>query len=164
MSQQSLMAIGIASVLVAAVVGGIVVSTRKHRVELTGDVLKVRSHPRDPEHTVALLDFRVHNPSTRQFMVHQIEVFVEEADGKSTPAEVFSEIDAGRVIDYYRVLGKKHNPGLVFRDRVDSGQTLDRSILISVPMSDERLQARKGLRIVVYDTDGSKTEIVEQRK
>ena len=157
------MAVFIGLSIVVAVVSVILVSTRKNRVELTGEILKVRSHQMDPEHTLALIDVRVHNPSTQQFMVHQVEVFIDGEDGKSTAAEVFTEPDAQRIIDYYTAVGKKYNPGLLRRDKLDSGQSSDRSLAIRAPMTDEQLQKRKAIRLQIHDIDGATTQVVERR-
>jgi hypothetical protein len=163
MNRQSMVAALIALVLVAAAVGTILYSTRENRVRLEGEVLKVRSHQMDSEHTIALIDVRLKNPSTQQFVVREIEVFVEEPDGKSTASTLFAEGDARRVIDYYKQLGKKHTPGLLRKDMLGSGETTDRSFAISAPMPDERLAQRKAIRIVIRDVDGATTEILERR-
>lgn len=164
MNRQSILVGGIALVIVAAAVSTILVSTRRNRVELTGEVLKVRTHQMDSEHTIALIDMRVHNPSTQQFVVREVEVFVEEPDGKSTQADVFAEQDIRRVIDYYKMLGTKDNPGLLRRDKINAGTTTDRTLAISAPMTDERFGNRKGLRFTVHDVDGKTTELRETRK
>jgi hypothetical protein len=163
MNKQTIAAVVIGLGIVAAIVSGILLSTRQNRVELKGEILKVRSHQIDPEHTLALLDIRVQNPSTQQFVVREVEIFVDEPDGKSTPVDVFAEGDIQRVIDYYPTIGKKYSPGLLRRDKINSGESLDRSMAISAPMTDERLQKRKALRVVVHDVDGAKAEIVERR-
>ena len=118
----------------------------------------------DPEHTIVLIDTRIHNPSTQQFVVREVEVFIEEADGKRTPADIFAEADIKRVVDYYKTLGTKDNPGLLRRDKINSGTTTDKTIAVSAPMTDERFGKRKALRIVVHDVDRKQTEIVETRK
>ena len=164
MNKQSVLIGAIALVIVAVAVSGILMSTRKNKVELTGEILKVRTHQMDPEHTIVLIDTRIHNPSTQQFVVREVEVFVEEADGKRTPAEIFAEADIKRVVDYYKTLGTKDNPGLLRRDKLNSGTTTDKTIAVSAPMTDERLSQRKALRIVVHDVDRKQTEIVETRK
>lgn len=161
MNRQTLATTMIALLAVVLVVGGILLATRKHRVELTGEILKVRSHQMDPEHTIALIDLRVENPSTQQFVVQEVAVFVDEPDGNSASADVFAESDIQRVIDYYPTLGKKYSPGLLRRDQINPGQTSDRSIAISAPMTDERLAQRKALRIVIHDVDGATTRITE---
>jgi hypothetical protein len=163
MNKQVLLPVFLGLALVVVVVTGVLVVTRKNRVELTGEVLKLRSYQTAPERTLGLVDLRVHNPSTQQFVVNEVEIIVEEPDGKDTPTEIFSETDAQRTIAYYTAIGKKYTPGLLRRDRINSGQAVDRSILFSAPMSDERLQKRRALRIVVHDVDGATTQIVEKR-
>ena len=163
MSTQNVIAGCVAAIVVAAAIGTVLVGTRKNRVELTGQVLKVRTHQSDAEHTIALIDMRVTNPSTQQFLVNEVEVFVEEADGKSTPTDIFAETDIRRLLGYYKTLGEKYSPGLLRKDKINSGETTDRSFAVSAPMTDERLAQRKAFRIVVHDADGAKTEIRETR-
>ena len=148
----------------AAAVTSILVTTRKNRVELSGEILKVRTHQIDPEHTIVLIDARIHNPSTQQFVVREVEVFVEEQDGKRTATDIFAETDIKRVVDYYKTLGTKDNPGLLRKDRINSGTSTDRTIAVSAPMTDERFNERKALRLIVHDVDRKQTELVETRK
>ena len=164
MNKQSVLIGAIALAIVAIAVSSILVTTRKNRVELTGEILKVRTHQMDPEHTIVLADTRIHNPSTQQFVVREVEVFIEEPDGKRTAAEIFAEADIRRVVDYSKALGTKDNPGLLRRDKINSGATDDKTIAFSAPMTDERFGRRKALRIVVHDIDRKQTEIVETRK
>ena len=164
MNKQSVVVGAIALVIVAIAVSSVLITTRKNKVELSGEVLKVRTHQMDPEHTIVLADARIHNPSTQQFVVREVEVFVEEADGKRTPAEIFAEADIRRVVDYYKTLGTKDNPGLLRRDKINSGATVDKTIAFSAPMTDERFGRRKAIRILVHDVDRKQTEIVETRK
>lgn len=163
MNKQGLAAGLIAVAAVAAVLGVILFSTRHNKVEVKGQVLKARSHQLSPDRTVVLMDVRLENPSTQQFMVKQVEVYVDGADGKPVQADIFSDIDGQRVIDYYPVLGKKYNPSLIQRDKIPAGKSADRTLLINVPISDTQFAARKRLRIVVHDADGPTSEIAEVR-
>lgn len=153
----------VAVAVVGAVIGGILYSTRQNRVELSGEVLRVRTHAVDNENTVVFADIRISNPSTQQFVVQDVQVFLEEEGGGSVPGDSFSETDALRLFTYYPVLGKKHNPNLMIRQKVNSGETIDRMVSVRFPGTEERVQKRKGLRIVVTDVDGAKTEIVEKK-
>jgi len=152
----------IAVVAVAAVVAGIMISTRKNHLELSGEVLKVRSRQLDPEHTIALIDVRVHNPSTQQFLVKDVDVFVDDASGKALPAELFTEIDIQRVVEYYPDLGKKYTQGLIVRDKINPNTTADRTVSISAPMTDAMFNSRKNIRIRVHDADGTTAEFSEK--
>ncbi|MEJ7607317.1 MAG: hypothetical protein WKF37_13890 [Bryobacteraceae bacterium] len=134
----------------------ILYGTRNNRLELQGDILKVRSHEIDDANTVAVLDFRLTNPSTQQFVVKEVEVFVDD-----TSADIFPEIDAQRLFQYYPDLGQKYNSSLIRRDKIDPGAQVDRMIAIRVGGKDESFQRRKRLRLVVQDADGAKREIVK---
>ena len=144
MNKQAVIIALIALAIVSAVVGGILFSTRHNKVEVTADILKVRSHQIDPGSTIVAVDFRVNNPSTQQFLVREVEVFLDTGDGKSIPGDIFSEIDATRMFEYYKVLGPKHNKTLIRRERLDSGQSVDRMIAARFDASDEAVQGRKG--------------------
>jgi hypothetical protein len=162
-NKQGLVAGLIALVAVAALLGGILFSTRHNKVELKGEILKVRSHQLDAEHTVAVLDLRLTNPSTQQFMVKDVEVYVDDPGGAAKEADVFSDIDGLRVLEYYKVLGKRYNPSLIRRDKFSAGQSADRTLMINVPMTDEQFAKRKRLRVVIHDADGPTTEVAEAR-
>jgi hypothetical protein len=157
-NRQSAVAIAIGLVIVAVAVGVILQTTRKNRVELTGSVLRLRSHSVDPENTVVFADIRVTNPSTQQFVVKQVDVYMDDVQG-----ETFSESDAQRLFTYYPVLGKKDNPNLIVRQKINPGETIDRMVTVRFPGPDDKVQGRKSFRIVVTDADGAKTEIAEKR-
>ncbi len=164
MNRQALAAGAIALAVASAIVGGILYSTRHNKVQVTADILKVRSHQIDRAMTIVAVDFRVTNPSARQFMVREVEVFLDTKDGKSLNGDIFSEVDAQRMFDYYKVLGAKHNATLMRRERVNSGQTVDRMIAVRFDISDVGVQDRKAIRLVIHDVDGPKSEVVEVRK
>jgi hypothetical protein len=156
---------GVIAVAVVAIgIGAILLGTSKNRLALQGDVLKIRTRQADPERTIALLDVRLSNPSTQLFMVKEVHVFVEEEGGKSTEADVFSDVDAKRTVEYYATLGKMYNPSLVIRDKIASGQTVDRTLTLNVPMGEDRLAARTRLILKITDADGGVVEVAEQRK
>jgi hypothetical protein len=163
-NKQVVIAGAIALAIASAIVGGILYSTRHNRVEVNAEILKVRSHQVDTASTIVAVDFRVANPSTQQFVVREVEVFLDSKEGKSLKGDVFAEIDAQRMFDYYKVLGAKYNATLVRREKIDSGQAIDRMILVRFDASDPEVQARKALRLIIHDIDGPKSELVEVRK
>lgn len=158
MNRQTIVAGLIALAAVAAVIGGILYSTRNNKVELSGSVLRVRSHAVDAENTIVFADVRVQNPSTQQFVIKDVEVYLDDTKG-----EIISETDAQRLFAYFPVLGKKDNPNLMIRQKINSGATVDRMVSVRFPGPDERVQGRKSLRIVLRDADGARTEIAYKR-
>src|SRR5262245_44438226 len=107
MNKQIVIIGAIALAVMGAFVGSILFSTRHNKVEVSADILKVRSHQIDPNSTIVVVDFRVGNPSTQQFLVRDVEVFLDMKDGKSIAGDIFSDIDAKRMLEYYKVLGPK---------------------------------------------------------
>jgi hypothetical protein len=164
MNKQVVIVAIIALAVVSAIVGGVLFSTRHNKVEVTADILKVRSHQIDTTSTIVAVDFRVANPSTQQFVVREVEVFLDTQDGKSLPGDIFSEIDAQRMFEYYKVLGAKYNTTLMRREKVNSGQSIDRMIAARFDANDATVQGRKAVRLIIHDVDGSKSEVVEVRK
>lgn len=163
MNRQSLVAGLIAVLVVGGVLGYILYSTRNNRLELAGSVLQVRSHSVEAEATLAVVDFRVANTSAQQFVVRELDVYLEQKDGKTIEGEVFAEVDAQRVFSYYPVLGKKHNSTLLIREKIESGQSLDRMIGARFNVADSVVQERKAIRIVIEDVDGQRREFTERR-
>ena len=164
MNRNSIVSGLIAVLAVGLILGGGLYWTRNNHLELKGDVLKVRSYSIDQNYTVAVIDFRVTNPSTTQFVVKDVDVTLDTSDGKTIDGSIFSEIDARRLFDYYKVLGTKFNATLLTRDKINSGETVDRMLAVRFTASDEGIQNRKAIHIVIHDVDGIQTEIIEHRK
>ncbi|HYO80460.1 MAG TPA: hypothetical protein VES20_03595 [Bryobacteraceae bacterium] len=161
MNRQSLVAAALALVAVVAVVAAILYKTKDNRVNLEGQILKVRSHQISPEQTIVLIDMRLRNASAQSLVVRDVEVFVD-AD-EPVPGVLFAESDIRRTLSYYPALGSRETPGLLRRDRIASGESTDRSLAISVPMTDEQLARRRAVRVVVQDVDGGSAVLVEKR-
>lgn len=163
MNRGTLIAALIAVAIVGSMIGGGLYWTRNNHLELKGKVLKVRSYSIDQDYTVAVIDFRVTNPSTSQFVVKDIDVTLDTRQGKTLDGSIFSEIDARRLFDYYKVLGAKFNETLVTKDKIESGATMDKMLAVRFTATDADIQNRKGLHILIHDIDGPVTEIVEVR-
>ena len=74
-----------------ALLGVLLFSNRDAKVELTGKVLKVRTHASDELNSVALVDLRFVNPSGYPFMVKSVTVFSEDAQGNSVEGITMSD-------------------------------------------------------------------------
>ena len=149
--------------IVGAMVGGGLFVTKDNRLQLQGKILGVRSYQLDPQTTVAVVDFQVTNPSTQQFQLKEASAILTTPDGKTLEGGVFSEIEAQRLFEYYPMLGKKYNPSLIAKTKIESGQTMDRMIAAKFETTDDVLQKRKGLAVRLADVDGPVSELVEKR-
>jgi hypothetical protein len=67
------------------------------------------------------------------------------------------------MFEFFKVLGTKYNPTLVVRDKIESDKTFDKMIAVRFKASQADVEARKGLKIIVEEVDGSKSEIIEKR-
>lgn len=153
----------IAVLVVVVLVGTILFINRKNTVALDGSILKVRSQAVADGSTIAVIDFRLSNPSAVQFMIRDVSVKLEDRSGTSIDGDVFSDVEAKRMLNFYPILGEKYNPSLVRRDRLQPGQSVDRMLAVRFSASDEKIQERKALRLSITDADGQTVEIVEKR-
>ena len=90
MNRDSAVAFGVGLACIALVVGGIVFMQRGDRIELPGKILKVRTAPLDENSAVAVIDFRINNPSGVQFMVRTVQVKMDDNEGKSYLGFIFA--------------------------------------------------------------------------
>jgi hypothetical protein len=154
-----LVGIGAAS----ALVGVLLYWNRGAHIELKGSILKVRTLATDASSAVVFVDLRFVNPADYPFVVRKVEVTMEDAGGKSIEGTAVADVDAKRLFQYYPTLGQKYNPSLLMNDRIAPRQTLDRMIAAQFKLAEEKVQARKALRIRVEDVDGAVSELVETR-
>lgn len=154
--------VGIAAA--SALVGTLLYWNRGAHIELKGSILKVRTLASDPESTVVFADFRFVNPADYPFVVRKVELFLEDGAGQTLEGMGVSDVDAKRLFEYYPTLGQKYNPSLVMNARIAPHASLDRMIAAQFRISEEKVQARKSLRIRVEDVDGAVSEMVETTK
>src|SRR5678815_2982667 len=133
MQKTFLAALGIGLAVIALAVAGIFVMQRGDRIELPGKILKVRTAELDPEGSIAVIDFRISNPSNVQFEVRTVTVELEDHAGKSQQGQSVSEMDAKRLFEALPVLGQKYNPTLLMRERIGSQASADRMIAARFP-------------------------------
>jgi hypothetical protein len=161
----------IAIVIVGGLLGSGLFFTRKNHLDLKGEILKVRTQTieqnddegRKEKVTIAAIDFRITNPSNQQFQVKNVDLTLVTSDGKTQEPAYFAELDAQRMFEFYKTLGKKYNPTLASREKIESGQTLDRMIAVRFKTSEQEVTNRKSLVITIEDVDGTKAEITEKR-
>jgi hypothetical protein len=154
----------VALVIVAAAVVAILWGTRKNVVAVHGEITRVRTHEIDPESSIVIVDLKITNPSGQYFGVRDVEVRLETADGTTPEAMVISDVDAKRLFSYYPVLGPKTAQTLIVSDRIRAGETAERMVAARLPLPAKAVADRKSLRLIVTETDGRRSEILEQRQ
>lgn len=137
---------------------------RGAHLRLEGKIGRVRTLGLPDGSTVLVVDFRVRNAADYPFVVRQVQMFVETAEGRTLEGAVASEVDASSLFQYYPVLGPRYNPTLVGRTRIEPRQSLDRMIAARFEAPEEQLETRRALRIRIEDVDGAVSEIGEERQ
>ncbi|MGH9719970.1 MAG: hypothetical protein ACRD8O_07140 [Bryobacteraceae bacterium] len=154
-------ALGAGLVVVAAGIGIAFYIQRDEFIELRGSILKVRTQAMDEASAVVIIDFRFANPSIHPFVVKQVDVLLEDKDGKALEGKFVPESDAQRLFQYYPVLGQKFNDTLRTRDKVPSRSTWDRMVASRFEVPDASLQSRRKLTVRITEVDGAVSEVVE---
>jgi hypothetical protein len=151
-----------------AVVGAglyfVLVGTKSAHLELTGNVLKVRTLALGPSATLVVADFRVTNPSGLPFVVGDVEVLLDPASGDRVSGRVVSKQQMDTVFQGLKLMGPKYNDILGVRDSVPAGQTVDRMEAARFERPAAAIDGRKGLTIRIQEVDGAVAEIGEAGK
>ena len=166
MSKTLMIAFAIGLVVVAVAVGTVYYSHRGAHVTLdekTSKVLKVRTAPLDENSSVAVIDFRVTNPSDYNFMAKDVTIVLVDAAGNQTDGQTSSEMDAKRLFAGLPILGEKYNESLKQRDIIPPHGTVDRMVAARFEVPESKLAARKRFLVRVEEVDGNVNEFGETR-
>lgn len=152
-------AIGLA---VALLIGGIAfLLNTSSQVRLDAKILKVRSIPADDAAALAVVDFRVSNPSGALFQLKKVTLVVTTAAGQVVEGLPVAQMDLDRVLAYHKVYGARYTEMLKERDRIRPKTQEDRTAAGSFSISDKDMQSRKSLVLRLQDADGVVIEIPE---
>jgi hypothetical protein len=162
MQKTFLAAFGIGLAIIALAVGGIFVMQRGDRIELPGKILKVRTAELDNDSSIAVIDFRITNPSDVQFEVRTVTVEMEDNQGKSYLGQSVSEMDASRLFEGLPVLGQKYNKTLLMRERLGSHGSADRMIAARFQAPLTMIDGRKRFIVRIEEVDGKSFEYSER--
>ena len=155
-------AFGIGLACIAAAIFGIFFIQRGSHMELPGKVLKVRTAPLDENSSVAVLDFRVSNPSDVLFQVRTVTLEMDDTDGKSYLGQVAADTDAKKLFEAIPLLGQKFNDTLLMRDKIAAHTSQDRMVAARFEAPVAKLDARKRFVIHIEEVDGKEFELSER--
>jgi hypothetical protein len=145
----------------STMVGVLLYWNRGAHIELKGSIQKVRTLATDPASAVVFVDFRFVNPADYPFVVRKVEVTMEDSSGNLIEGTSVADVDAKRLFQYYPAIGPKYNPSLLMNDKIAPRLSLDRMVAAQFMLAEEKVQARKALRIRIEDVDGAVSEMVE---
>jgi len=154
MSKQFLIFFGVGVLVIAVSVFAIMYSHRGAHLELKGEILKIRTGELSDRDSIAVLDFRVTNISDVPFVVRQVEVTLDKADGSTAESAIISKMDLHQLFQYNRFLGDQYNDSLSIKDTVAPHQTVDRMVAARFDIPNKDLESAKTIHLSIQDLDG----------
>lgn len=154
MNKQLLIYFGIAVVVVGAAVFIAVSGNKGSHLRLDGKILKVRTGPLGDGNSVAVLDFRVTNPSDVPFIVETVDISLEKKNGEMVDGVTIAKTDLKQLFAYNRFLGDEYNDGLTIKDSIAPHATVDRMVAAHFEVGDRDLDAAKAIHLTLTDVDG----------
>ncbi len=154
MSKQVLIFFGIGVVALAIAVVVILTTNKGSHLELQGKILKVRTGALGDRDSIAVMDFRVTNPSDLPFTVRNVEISLEKPSGEMVDGVTISKSDLKQMFQYNRFLGDQYNDGLGLQDVIAPHATVDRMVAGHFEVSDGDLEKGKAVHLSIQDVDG----------
>jgi hypothetical protein len=147
--------------VVGALIAVLLVSTKSSHLELTGSILKVRVLALGSDASLAIVDFRVRNPSKVPFVVGNVAMQLDSASGQIREGVIASKVDIDNVFKYQKLVGEKFNDVLSLQDTVAPFQSVDRMTAARFNVPESVLDSRKALHLRLTDVDGTVADITE---
>ena len=163
MNKQFLIFLAIGLAAVGAGIGFMWMGTKGNHLVLNGTILKVRTLPLSPVATLAVVDFRVVDPSDIPFMIKSATLTLEPASGAILDGMTVSKPDIENVFKYNPILGPKFNDVLGIRDRVEAHQHVDRMVAARFEIPEAQAEDRKAIHLHVEEMDGVTADFIESK-
>ena len=144
--------IGVVAVAIAVVV--ILTANKGAHLQLVGKIIKVRTGALGEGNSIAVMDFRVENPSDKPFVVRTVDIALEQKDGSMLDGVTVSKSDLKQVFQYNRFLGDQYNDGLGLQDTIAPHSTVDRMVAAHFEVGNEVLEKAKAVHLSIQDVDG----------
>lgn len=154
MSKQLLIFFAIGVLAVGAAVFFTVSGNKGSHLQLQGKILKVRTGALGEGNSIAVLDFRVENPSDIPFVVGNVELSLEKKNGEMMDGVTTSKGDLKQLFQYNKFLGDQYNDGLGLRDTIAPHTMVDRMVASHFEVSAQDLDASKAVHLTLRDVDG----------
>ena len=154
MSKQLLIFVGIGVLAVGVALFLTVSGNQGSHLELKGKILKVRTGALGDGNSIAVLDFRVENPSDIPFVVGNVEVSLEKRSGETVDGVTTSKSDLKQLFEYNRFLGDQYNDGLGMKDTIKPHSKVDRMVAVRFEVSNQALDSAKAVHLSLHDVDG----------
>lgn len=164
MSKRFFVLFGVGILLVAVAIFALLYSNKGSHLVLKEKILKIRTGALSDQDSILVLDLRLENTSDVPFVVRQVEVSIDKADGSTAQASIISKIDVHQVFQFNRFLGDQFNDTLSMKDKVAPHSIVDRMVAarFDVPVKD--LDGAKLMHLSIQDLDGPYFEISQSVK
>jgi len=153
------LAVGLAVVGVG--IWAVLAGTKGAHLELTGKILKVRVLSLGPNASLAVIDFRVTNPSSVPFVVSSVDMRLEPVSGEPVNGSEVSKVDIDSVFQNQKLIGPHFNDVLTLQDKIGPRQMVDRMAGARFELPEAAINQRKTVRLRIEDVDGTVAEITE---
>ena len=163
MNKQFLIFLAIGLAIVAGGISFLWVGTKGNHLELTGTILKVRVLSLSPTASLAVVDFRMMNPSDIPFVVKGVTLTLEPDSGETLDGMAVSKSDMDSVFQYAKLLGPKFNDVLGIKDRIAPHQRVDRMVGARFEIPDAKAEERKAIHLHIEEIDGVTADLVEKK-
>lgn len=143
--------VAIAGVLVIA---GIASFLQRAKPQATGSLDNVTA-VEIPGQTAVLtaLTFSLRNPGQKSLWVHNIQGKLLVTPGGELTADAVSAVDFGRYYQAFPSLSANTQPALSPEDKLQPGEEIKRTVIISFPVSLESFNQRKSVSVVIQPYD-----------
>jgi hypothetical protein len=161
MREQFVSALAIGALVVAAAVGAILYMQRGAHIDLPGSMTRIRTVSTGENDALALIDLKLTNPSSYEFVVHNITVVLEKKSGEQFPQEIVSRSDAQRLFDALKDSGPYHPP-LYIDATLPPGSTGVYTLAVQFNAPERILQDRKQFLVQIDEINGKNFEFSEK--
>lgn len=163
MSKQFWIFLLIGLAIVCAGLGLVLLGTAGNHLELKGTILKVRVLPLSPTASLAIVDFRVTDPSDVPFVLKGATLSLEPASGAILEGMTVSKPDIENVFQYNPILGPKFNDVLGIKDKIAPHQRIDRMVGARFEIPESEAEDRKAIHLHIEEMDGVTADLVEKK-
>ncbi|MGD0986628.1 MAG: hypothetical protein ABR874_02380 [Candidatus Sulfotelmatobacter sp.] len=145
-------------ILLAALVGvlviaGIIAFLQRAKPQATGTLVNVAAVEIPAQNAVLVaLTFTLRNPGEKSLWVHGIQGKLVNSSGELT-ADAVSAVDFDRYYSAFPALKVGAEPALSPEDKLQPGQQINRTIIVSFPVTIDAFNQRKSISVIVQPYD-----------
>jgi hypothetical protein len=135
------------------VIAAIVAFVQRPKPQATGTLVNIAGVQIPGQNSVLVaLTFALRNPGQKSLWVHDIEGKLVTSSGEFT-AEAVSAVDFDRYFSAFPALKTGSQPALAPEDKLQPGQEVSRTIIVSFPVLLDAFNQRKSVSVIVQPYD-----------